>query len=161
LAEKAPTYKAKADAQAAHEAIRPTSVELTPEKARSMLSADQLKLYTRIWERSVASQCRPAKLSQTVIVIRALETRWVARGMVVVDPGYLKFWRNLENDKELPIVDKDQALDLIDIKTTPSETKPPPRYSEPRLVQLMERKGIGRPSTYASTVATLKEREYV
>lgn len=161
LPERAPTYRAKAEAQAAHEAIRPTSVELTPDRARSMLSADQLRLYSLIWERAVASQCKPAKLSKTKISIRAAETLWIARGMTVVEQGYLTYWRNLEEDKELPVVNARQQLGFKDVKTSALETKPPPRYSEPRLVQLMERKGIGRPSTYASTIATLKDREYV
>lgn len=161
LPDKAPTYRAKADSQAAHEAIRPTTVVMTPEKARSMLSPDQLKLYSLIWERAVASQCKPARLSKTKITILAEKTRWVARGTMVVEPGYLRFWKNLEEDKELPKVVAQQKLDLNDVKVSLQETKPPPRYSEPRLVQVMERKGIGRPSTYASTIATLKDREYV
>lgn len=161
LPERAPVYRAKSDAQAAHEAIRPTSATLTPENARSMLSPDQLKLYSLVWERAIASQCKPAKLSRTKISIKAADTLWIARGMTVVEPGYLKFWRNLEEDKELPTVTAQQKLAFKDVKTTALETKPPPRYSEPRLVQLMERKGIGRPSTYASTIATLKDREYV
>ncbi|MBI3555957.1 MAG: type I DNA topoisomerase [Deltaproteobacteria bacterium] len=157
----APSYRAKADAQGAHEAIRPTSVELTPERARSLLSPDQLKLYTLIWARAVASQCKPAKLSKSKISVRAADTLWVARGTVVLEPGYLEFWQNLETDKVLPTVAKGQPLALEDVKITARTTAPPPRYSEPRLVQLMERKGIGRPSTYASTISTLKDRDYV
>ncbi len=157
----APTYRAKADSQGAHEAIRPTGVDLTPEKARSLLSPDQLKLYTLIWARAVASQCKPASLSKSKISVRAGETLWVARGTVVVEPGYLKFWQNLEADKLLPTVTKGQTLGFEDVKVIARTTTPPPRYSEPRLVQLMERKGIGRPSTYASTISTLKDRDYV
>jgi len=161
LPSQAPTYKMKDEAQGAHEAIRPTSVTLTPSQAASMLSPDQLKLYTLIWERAVACQCKPAKLSRSKIDIRAAETRWIARGMMVLEEGYLRFWKNLEGEKELPLVKQGQELILKDLKSTDHMTKPPPRYSEPRLVQLMERKGIGRPSTYASTIATLKDREYV
>ena len=157
----APTYRAKADSQGAHEAIRPTGVELTPERARTLLSPDQLKLYTLIWERAVASQCKPARLSKSKISVRAADTLWVARGTVVVEPGYLKLWQNLEADKVLPTVTQGQTLKLDDVKVAARTTTPPPRYSEPRLVQLMERKGIGRPSTYASTISTLKDRDYV
>ena len=161
LPDKSPTYRAKADSQAAHEAIRPTTVTMTPDKARSMLSPDQFKLYSLIWERAVASQCKPARLSKTKITVLAEKTRWISRGMVVVEQGYLRFWKNLEEDKELPKVEVKQNLGLKDVKVSSQETKPPPRYSEPRLVQVMERKGIGRPSTYASTIATIKDREYV
>lgn len=162
LPEKPPSYRVKADAQGAHEAIRPTDVALTPEKARASLSPDQLKLYTLIWERAVASQCKPAQLSKTKITVRAAETTWIARGTLIVDPGYLRFWKNLEEDKQqLPLVQDGQKLGFEDVEVTERQTTAPPRYSEPRLVQLMERKGIGRPSTYASTIATLKDREYV
>ncbi|MBI3543755.1 MAG: type I DNA topoisomerase [Deltaproteobacteria bacterium] len=161
LPDKAPVYKTKADAQGAHEAIRPTSAELTPEKARAQLSPDQLKLYTLVWERAIACQCKPARLSKTKITVAAASTRWIARGTTIVEPGYLRFWKNLEEEKQLPLVQQGQKLKLDDVKTASRETQPPPRYSEPRLVQLMERKGIGRPSTYASTIATLKDREYV
>ncbi|MEW6055546.1 MAG: type I DNA topoisomerase [Bdellovibrionota bacterium] len=161
LPEKAPTYRVKADAQAAHEAIRPTSAYFTPEKTRSVLTPDQHKLYSLIWERAIASQCKAAKLSKTKLVIHAQQTRWVARGTVVLEPGYLRFWKNLEEDKELPALKQGQVLKCKNVSIQARTTTPPPRYSEPRLVQLMERKGIGRPSTYASTIATLKEREYV
>lgn len=161
LPDKPPSYRAKADSQGAHEAIRPTNVGLTPEQARSMLSPDQHRLYSLIWERAVASQCKPARLSKSKITVMAGPTRWVARGTVVVEPGYLVFWRNLETEKELPTVNQGQNLGLEDLTMAKNTTKPPPRYSEPRLVQLMERKGIGRPSTYASTISTLKDREYV
>jgi DNA topoisomerase-1 len=161
LPEKPPTYRVKADAQGAHEAIRPTHAELTPEKARAMLTPDQLKLYTLVWERAIASQCKPARLSKTKLAIRAGDTLWVARGTVVLDPGYLKFWKNLEEESELPVLKTGERLDFKDVSMHSATTKPPSRYSEPRLVQLMERKGIGRPSTYASTIATLKDREYV
>lgn len=161
LPERPPFYRTKSDSQGAHEAIRPTSVDLTPERAKSLLNRDQLNLYTMIWERAVASQCKPARLSKTKITVRAAETRWVARGTVVLDPGYLKFWKNMESEKELPVLKAGQKLDFLRVETERKTTQPPPRYSEPKLVQLMEKKGIGRPSTYASTIATLKDREYV
>jgi DNA topoisomerase-1 len=160
LPESSPVYRTKADAQGAHEAIRPTSVDLTPDRAKAMLTPDQLKLYSLIWERAVASQCKPARLSKTKITIACADTKWIARGTVVVDPGYLRFWKNLEDSEELPAVTTGQTLDFMKVDVSSATTKAPPHYSEAKLVQLMERKGIGRPSTYASTIATLKDREY-
>lgn len=160
LAERPPTFKVKADAQGAHEAIRPTSAALTPERAASLLNRDQLEIYRLIWERAIASQCRPARLSRSQMVIMAGETRWVARGLRVLEPGYLIFWKNIENEHELPRLCEGQELKLMDIKIEKKTTQPPPRYSESKLVQLMEKLGIGRPSTYASTVMTLRERDY-
>jgi DNA topoisomerase I len=161
LAKQAPSFKSRADAQAAHEAIRPTSVDLTPEKAQALLNREQLGVYTLIWERAIASQCCPAKLARTEIEIRAESTRWIARGMRVMAPGYLRFWRNIQEERELPLLQEGQALRLQEVKTEKRTTEPPSRYSEPKVIQLMEKLGIGRPSTYASTILTLKEREYV
>ncbi|MFL5813763.1 MAG: type I DNA topoisomerase [Bdellovibrionia bacterium] len=161
LADRAPIFKTRADAQGAHEAIRPTSVELTPEKAQAILNREQLGVYTLIWERAVASQCRPARLSRTEVEIHAGPTRWIARGMQVLAPGYLRFWRNIHDETELPLLKEGQVLRLDTIEIKKNKTEPPSRYSEPKVVQLMEKLGIGRPSTYASTIMTLKEREYV
>ena len=161
LPDRPPAFRVKADAQGAHEAIRPTSVDLTPDKARSILNSEQLALYRIIWERAVACQCKPALLSRGLVEIHSGDTRWVARGLRVLDPGYLRFWRNIEDERELPKLLKGQTLSLEDIKTDRRTTQPPPRYSEAKLVQLMEKLGIGRPSTYASTVMTLRERDYV
>lgn len=164
LADRAPIFKTRADAQAAHEAIRPTSVELTPEKAAALLNREQLGIYTLIWERAVASQCRAAKLSRTEVEIHAghIEmTRWIARGMQVLAPGYLRFWQNIQDERKLPLLQEGQMLKLDSVKIEKNRTEPPSRYSEPKVIQLMEKLGIGRPSTYASTIMTLKDREYV
>lgn len=164
LADRAPVFKTRSDAQAAHEAIRPTSVELTPEKAQALLNREQLGIYTLIWERAVASQCRSAKLSRTEVEIhagQALTTRWIARGMQVLAPGYLRFWQNIQDERKLPLLQEGQVLRLDAIEIKKDKTEPPSRYSEPKVIQLMEKLGIGRPSTYASTIMTLKEREYV
>lgn len=162
LAERAPTFRSKADAQGAHEAIRPTSVELTPEKAASILAPDQLKVYTLIWERAIASQCRPARLDRTEIDLRAGSTRWIARGMRIESSGYLRFWQNVQDEVTLPSgLREGDSLALREIRVEKKTTEAPPRYSEPKVIQLMEKLGIGRPSTYASTIATLKDREYV
>jgi DNA topoisomerase-1 len=160
LAASAPVYKMKEGAQAAHEAIRPTSVYFTPAKAKATLNHEQYEIYNLIWNRAVASQCRPAVLARGQIKIRAGTTLWVARGMQIIEEGYLKFWKNIEDETELPLVRQGQILNLKKIETEKKTTEPPPRYSEAKLVQLMEKLGIGRPSTYASTIMTLKDREY-
>ncbi|RYZ75288.1 MAG: type I DNA topoisomerase, partial [Proteobacteria bacterium] len=160
LADKAPTFRTSAQAQGAHEAIRPTDVSKTPSSLRGTLSPEQFDLYEMIWTRAMASQCKAAILSKGRIVIEAGPTRWVARRSSVVDPGYLAFWKNTEDDLILPDVKKGQVLKLKSVKVEKKSTQPPPRYSEAKLIQLMEKLGIGRPSTYASTVATLKERDY-
>lgn len=161
LAEKAPTFRTKADAQGAHEAIRPTDVTLTPSKARETLNGEMADLYELIWLRSMASQCRAAVLAKSKITIKAGPTTWIARGSRVVFEGYLRFWRNIDDDVELPAVQMGATLNLKSIVVEKKSTQPPPRYSEAKLIQLMEKLGIGRPSTYASTVMTLKNREYV
>lgn len=161
LAEYAPTFKVKAEAQGAHEAIRPTSAAMTPQKARGILNDEQFAIYRIIWERAIASQCKPARLSRGQIEIHAGHTRWVARGLTVLDPGYLLFWKNIEDEKELPNLQLGQTLPLKEIKVEAKKTQPPSRYSEAKLIQIMEKLGIGRPSTYASTVMTIRERGYV
>lgn len=160
LAPHAPRFRVRADAQGAHEAIRPTDVALTPEKA-TQLNGEQAALYRLIWERAVASQCKPARLAKSKVTLHAGPTKWIARGSRVIEEGYLKFWRNIEDDIELPPVKLQEAQKLKGLKTEKKTTQPPPRYSEAKLVQLMEKLGIGRPSTYASTVGLLRLREYV
>lgn len=159
LPAKAPQYKSKGNAQEAHEAIRPTEIQRTPDSL--MLSGDDAKLYELIWNRTIATQCAPAQLQKTRVMTQAGETRWEARGQVVTFAGYTRYWPNLSADNQLPPLTKGQALKLKSADSEQKQTQPPPRYSEPKLVQLMEKRGIGRPSTYAPTVKTLKERDYV
>ncbi|MEL6816326.1 MAG: type I DNA topoisomerase, partial [Cyanobacteria bacterium J06598_3] len=152
-------------AQAAHEAIRPTDVTLTPQQLAARLSGDAAKLYELIWNRAVASQCCSAKLRKTRIVTQASDgedvTYWEARGQVVEFAGYTRYWNNLSADSQLPTLKPEQAVTVDKAQADKKQTQPPPRYSEPKLVQLMERKGIGRPSTYAPTIKTLRVRTYV
>lgn len=159
LPAKAPQYKSKGNAQEAHEAIRPTDVNNTPDRLN--LSGQEAKLYELIWNRTVATQCAPAQLQKTRVMTQAGETRWEARGQVITFAGYTKYWNNISADNELPALQKGQSLKLKKADSEQKQTQPPPRYTEPKLVQLMERQGIGRPSTYAPTVKTLKDREYV
>lgn len=152
-------------AQAAHEAIRPTDVNLAPQQIQAGLSGDAAKLYELIWNRAVASQCCSAKLRKTRIVAQAGEgedvTYWEARGQVVEFAGYTRYWNNLSADSQLPTIQPEQTVTVEKAQADKKQTQPPPRYSEPKLVQLMERKGIGRPSTYAPTIKTLRTRTYV
>jgi DNA topoisomerase I len=148
-------------AQEAHEAIRPTDVFRPSVQLRIELPEDEFNLYVMIWKRAIASQCRPAQVRKTVIITKSGNILWQARGQVVEFYGYAKYWPNLGKDAVLPLFQQGQTLTLENAGHEQKQTQPPPRYSEPKLVQLMERKGIGRPSTYAPTVATLKKRNYV
>jgi DNA topoisomerase-1 len=154
-------HKVKDTAQAAHEAIRPTDVFITPKSVQSYLTPDQYGLYSMIWRRAVASQAAPAKLMKTVILTRSGAVFWEARGMMVAFPGYTFYWNNLDRASQLPTLQAGQSLNATEASHEKRQTQPPSRYSEPKLVQLMEKKGIGRPSTYASTLKTLKERQYL
>ncbi|MFB2977580.1 type I DNA topoisomerase [Microseira sp. BLCC-F43] len=154
-------HRSKAGAQEAHEAIRPTDVYLTPEQFSSRVNGDEANLYQLIWNRTVASQCRAAQIAKTRIITQSGTAFWEARGQVLIFPGYTVYWNNISDDSELPNVQQGQVVNLKQAAAEKKQTQPPPRYTEPKLVQLMERKGIGRPSTYSPTIKTLKERQYV
>jgi DNA topoisomerase-1 len=154
-------HRSSKTAQEAHEAIRPTDVFRPSVQLRAELPEDEFNLYVMIWKRAVASQCRPAQVRKTLIITQSGNLLWQARGQVVEFYGYAKYWPNLGKDAVLPIVQQGQTLTVENAGHEKKQTQPPPRYSEPKLVQLMERKGIGRPSTYAPTVATLKKRNYI
>ena len=148
-------------AQEAHEAIRPTDIFRPSVQLRVELPEDEFNLYVMIWKRAIASQCRPAQLRKTLVITKSGNIFWQARGQVIEFYGYAKYWLNLSKDAVLPLLQQGQKLNLEKAGHDQKQTQPPPRYSEPKLVQLMERKGIGRPSTYAPTIATLKKRNYV
>lgn len=168
------TSKAK-NAQEAHEAIRPTDVTRTPDSMRSRLDADQWKLYGLIWKRAVASQMASAELDQTAIDVTDKAGRSVLRatGSVIAFDGFLKLYRedrddsdaaelgDDENDNILPAVADGDAVSRQETKPEQHFTQPPPRYSEASLVKKLEELGIGRPSTYASILQVLQDREYV
>ncbi|NJR14913.1 MAG: type I DNA topoisomerase [Calothrix sp. CSU_2_0] len=154
-------HKSSKTAQEAHEAVRPTDVFRPSAHLRIELSTDEFNLYVLIWKRAVASLCRPAQLRKTLVITQSGQILWQARGQVVEFFGYAKYWLNLSKDALLPNLQQGQMLSLADSGHEKKQTQPPPRYSEPKLVQLMERKGIGRPSTYSPTIATLKKRGYV
>jgi DNA topoisomerase I len=154
-------HKNKDGAQGAHEAIRPVEVRFTPEAMRSCLSEAQLKVYTIIWQRAIASRCAAAELDKSRAVIRAGSTFWEAKGSVLRSPGYAKILGGLGGDSELPVLQRGQIMTATQVISEAKKTSPPSRYSEPQLVQMMERLGVGRPSTYASIMKTLRDREYV
>ncbi len=161
LPEKPPKHRSKDSAQAAHEAIRPTDITLTPSAIKAHLNAEQYQLYELIWRRALASQAAPAKLIKSRIITQSGPVTWEARSMMVSFAGYTTYWNNLEKESSLPMLTQGQALTVHEAAHEKKQTQPPSRYTEPKLVQLMERKGIGRPSTYASTLKTLKTREYL
>ena len=165
LPKQAARHRSAKGAQAAHEAIRPTNVSFTPQIAQNSLAADSAKLYGLIWNRAIAALCCAARLQKTRIVSQSGEgtdvAYWEARGQVVEFAGYTRYWNNLSADSQLPTVQKGQLLTLKKAQADKKQTQPPPRYTEPKLVQLMEKKGIGRPSTYAPTIKVLRSRDYV
>jgi DNA topoisomerase I len=149
------------NAQEAHEAIRPTDIFKASATLKSQLPDDEFKLYVLIWMRAIASQCKPALLRKTKVVTQSGNVQWQARGQVLEFAGYTKYWKDLSADAVLPMLNQGQSLSLENAAHEQKQTQPPPRYTEPKLVQLMERRGIGRPATYAPTIATLKQRGYV
>jgi len=173
LPEKPNYYKSKKDAQEAHEAVRPTDVTRTPEDVRKYLKEDQFKLYQLIWQRFVASQMMPAVFDQTTIDISAGEYTFRATGMVQKFAGYLSVYQAeavdiADDDKSdegegnaLPAVTEGQTLKLDTIRPDQHFTQPPPRFNDATLVKELEEDGIGRPSTYASIISVIVEREYV
>ncbi|MGI8468269.1 MAG: type I DNA topoisomerase [Pyrinomonadaceae bacterium] len=169
LPEKAVHYKSKGGAQDAHEAIRPTDANRTPESLRQFLNADELKLYTLIWKRFVASQMTAAIFDATTIDIRAGRFIFRATGSVQKFDGFLKVYQEGRDEKtddedeelNLPKVEKGEQLKLNQITPEQHFTEPPPRFTEATLVKALEEKGIGRPSTYAAIMTTIQDREYV
>jgi len=161
IPEKVPVYRDKKGAQGAHEAIRPVDVALTPEVMESYLSAEQLRLYSLIWNRAIASQCKPAVLEKTQILIQAGQTLWQLRGTLLQSAGYTYYWKNVGEDVELPILNVGQQLNVKSVSHAEKKTQPPSRFTEAKLIQSLERLGIGRPSTYASIMQTLRNRQYL
>ncbi|MGA8728880.1 MAG: type I DNA topoisomerase [Terracidiphilus sp.] len=168
-------YRGKKDAQDAHEAIRPTDASRTPESIARYLSDEQLKLYTLIWRRFVASQMTPAIFDVTTAKIAAVSSRtgktydFRVSGSVVRFDGFLKLYEVAEEKKDeddesgnkLPNLAGVNALELEKLDHEQHFTEPPPRYNEASLVKELEERGIGRPSTYASIISTIQDREYV
>ncbi|NLG76009.1 MAG: DNA topoisomerase I [Xanthomonadaceae bacterium] len=169
-------YKTKSkNAQEAHEAIRPTSASITPERLEGKIDADQLKLYTLIWKRAVASQMEPAVYDTVAVDLvpgtaaqRDGATAVLrANGSTLVKPGYIAVYKeglddasDDDNDRILPPLEVGDRLKLLEVRPEQHFTEPPPRYSEASLVKALEEHGIGRPSTYASIIQTLIGKKY-
>ncbi len=157
-----PVYKSTGRAQEAHEAIRPTLAERSPDKVKSFLSRDQHRLYKLIWERFIASQMNPAVMDATTVDIQAGEYLFRASGSVVRFPGFLKVYKEKEaTETVLPELHEGELLTLVDLDPAQHFTQPSPRYTEAALVKMLEEKGIGRPSTYATIIETIQSRGYV
>ena len=168
-------YKGKKDAQDAHEAIRPSDVSRTPESIARYLTDEQLKLYRLIWQRFVASQMLPAIFDVTTAKIAAVSSKtektydFRVSGSVLRFDGFLKVYEVAEEQKDdddessnkLPDLDNVKALALEKLLDEQHFTSPPPRFNEASLVKVLEERGVGRPSTYASIISTIQDREYV
>ena len=166
LPEKPNFYATKkaANAQDAHEAIRPTSALRTPDSIRNRLEEDEYKLYSLVWQRFVASQMTPAVFDQTTVSVEGGEFTFRAVGSVLKFDGFLKVYGREEGDDAenlLPPLRESAPAKLLDLKPEQHFTEPPPRYSDASLVKVMEEMGIGRPSTYAPTIDTLERRQYL
>jgi DNA topoisomerase I len=174
LPESANVYKEKKAAQAAHEAIRPTSAMRHPDQIKQYLKEDEFKVYKLIWQRFVASQITPAVFDQTTVDIDAktgADTFWFrVTGSVLKFDGFLKVYEEAKDTKDeeeeelkhkLPALEPGQKLTLRELKPEQHFTEPPPRYNEASLVKELEERGIGRPSTYSAILSTIQERQYV
>jgi len=164
------TFKVKKSAQDAHEAIRPTSIAKTPDSIKQYLSEDQFELYKLIWMRFIASQMNPAIYDQTTVGIEAGRGSFRANGSIIKFPGFTVIYSEGKEEEEeadqdqnvrLPDLKVGEELDVLKLECKQHFTQPPPRYTESSLVKELEEKGIGRPSTYASILSTIQDRDYV
>jgi len=153
--------KVKATTQDAHEAIRPTDVNLTPQVVKPYLSSDQFKLYNLIWRRFVASFMTPAVFDTVRVDIVAGQYVFRATGSVLKFPGFYAVWPREEDEKSLPSLSVNEVLDLHQLKPEQHFTQPPPRFTEASLIKELEEEGIGRPSTYVPIISTIQDRGYV
>lgn len=161
-------YKTKDGAQDAHEAIRPTYVDLTPEAIKSSLTNDQYKLYNLIYNRFIASQMSAAEYDTIAVNIKADDYNFKANGQSIKFKGFMKLYVETkdedtgeDNELILPSLEINEKLKNEKINTKQSFTEPPARYTEASIVKVLEEKGIGRPSTYAPTISTILERRYI
>jgi len=160
LPDKPNLYGKRDNAQEAHEAIRPSDVRPPPGSLKGV-EADQVKLYKLIHNRFIASQMPPAKFDNTTVIIEAGPHELRARGRVLIFDGYQKVLGNDSEDRILPSVNIGQVLVVKELRKERNFTKPPARFNEASLVRELEKKGIGRPSTYASVISTIQDRGYV
>lgn len=155
-------YKTKSRlAQEAHEAIRPTSVFLSPEKVKKFLEPRQYKLYDLIWRKTLACQMKEAVIDATTVEIKAKDYLFRSAGAMIKFDGFLKIYPNEAKETILPPLKKEEILKLIKLLAGKHFTEPPPHYTEASLVRALEKYGIGRPSTYAPIISTIQDRGYV
>jgi len=161
-------YKSRRGAQEAHEAIRPTSIEFEPDKVEAFLDKDQRALYKLIWDRFVASQMPSAVFLQTTAEIKADDAIFTATGSIPVFQGFMALYMEGEDNREngdqenaLPPLSEGEILELLGLNPKQHFTQPPYRFSEATLIRELEEQGIGRPSTYAAILSTIKEKGYV
>lgn len=160
-------YKAKKDAQDAHEAIRPTYIDITPERIKDSLTKDQYKLYKLVYNRFLASQMKPAVYNTIAVNIKANDYDFKANGQTIKFKGFMTLYvegtdgKEKEEEGTLPDLKEKQEVKLKKINPKQSFTEPPARYTEASLVKALEEKGIGRPSTYSPTITTILERRYI
>lgn len=164
-------YRSAKTAQEAHEAIRPTSLDYTPERVASYLTREELNLYTLIWNRFLASQMTPALFEQTSVDIAANTCTFRASGQVLRFDGFLRVYmegkdekateEEDDDEKQLPLLTEGDRLRLLQLTPNQHFTQPPPRFTQATLIKELEEKGIGRPSTYASIMETILNKEYV
>ena len=161
-------YKSRRGAQEAHEAIRPTSIEFEPDKVEGFLDKDQRALYKLIWDRFVASQMPSAVFLQTTAEIKADDAIFTATGSIPVFQGFMALYMEGEDNREngdqengLPPLSEGEILELLGLTPKQHFTQPPYRFSEATLIRELEERGIGRPSTYAAILSTIKEKGYV
>lgn len=158
-------YKSKKNIQDAHEAIRPSVIEITPEIAKNSLSSEQYKLYSLIWNRFMASQMASCELNTNSIEIINGYYKFKASGSTVKFDGFMKLYEYMtEEDNEdvsLPVLEENDELNKVSVEGKQHFTQPPARYTEASFVKLLEEKGIGRPSTYVPTISVLLSRDYV
>ena len=151
--------------QDAHEAIRPTNINYTPDKIKEYLSNDEYKLYSLIYYRALASLMKDAKFEATSVVLDNNNYQFKTTGQVLLFDGYLKVYNKYEDSEDTVLPDfsayKSNVVVSNNIEYSSHTTKPPARYTESKLIKEMEELGIGRPSTYAKTIATIEERDYV
>ncbi len=158
------SFHARDTAQDAHEAVRPVDVNIVPDAVRQFLTPEQYRLYDLIWRRFVASQMAAAKFFDTAAAIECGPSRWKAKGERMLFPGWLRVMSknaDEEDSRELPPLQEGQKLTLLKLEKEQKFTQPPARYTEASLVRELEELGIGRPSTYATIISTIQDREYV
>ncbi|MFH1452377.1 MAG: type I DNA topoisomerase [Armatimonadota bacterium] len=161
-------FKSRKSAQEAHEAIRPTDVNRSPEEIKQFLTDDQYKIYKLIWQRFLASQMASCILDVKTVEIKADQYLFRASGQKVKFPGFTALYEESTDDEEkngdkeeIPDLKQGEKTDLVKIEPVQHFTQPPPRYNEATLIKILEEKGIGRPSTYAPIIETIQAREYV